>query len=68
MTVRDIHGSMQKTAQGHIRATDFPSTPANAGKRCRNCRYVAIVFRATCSLGDFATTKNATCAKWAPKR
>lgn len=61
-------GTERKQAQGHIRATNFPSTPANVHKRCRDCRYIAIVFRPMCSLGDFATTKNATCSKWTAKR
>ncbi len=68
MTVRDIHGSTQKAAQGHLPARQCETNPATAGKRCRDCRYVQIVFSIICGLGDFRTSKNATCAKWAPKR
>lgn len=58
-------GTERKKAQGHQRGKDCTQ---NNPQRCRNCRYLAIVFRSMCSLGDFATTKNATCSKWLPKR
>ncbi len=59
------HSAERKKAAGYIRAK---ACSKHHAQRCRNCRYLAIVFRPMCSLGDFATTKNATCSKWMPKR
>ena len=58
------HVYQRRRAQGYVFATDVPSTPETAGKRCKKCAHFANVFRARCSLGDFHVTKNATCDQW----
>lgn len=69
MTTRDRHhGAQQRAAQGHLRARQCETNPATAGKRCWDCRYLQVVFSTICGLGDFRTSKNATCLKWMPRR
>lgn len=64
-SVASDRGTERKKAAGHVRAK---ACTKHHAQRCRHCRYLAVVFRASCSLGDFATTKNATCSKWTAKR
>ncbi len=45
-------------------AEEVPVNPQTAGKRCGKCRHFAVVWHPRCQHGDFATTKNATCARW----
>jgi len=62
-----MHVAAAGLAQGYIAARKADAALKPVGRRCCWCRHGADVFRIRCSLGDFVTTKLASCDHWEPR-